>query len=264
MLQISLDKADLLIFNRLNLFFGLASVSTTDSIDEMRFQSRPEAIAEKLREWILSGVFKPGDRLVEQKLAARFGVGQPTLREALKELEIQGFVRKSPNKGTHVTQLTHTDFCQILEVRMALEILAIDRAASNMSDVTAQALEQMVDAMEKAANELDLAVFHKNDLMFHRKIWDLAGNEYLVLALERVVFCLFAFVLLQRSRDSSNEFLAAVQQHREILAGLRSGDPKTAREAFVRSTMKFWGEKHQVSISQSVEQRERSLPPLFR
>jgi DNA-binding GntR family transcriptional regulator len=64
-----------------------------------RAPSLPEAVADKLREAILSDRLRPGQRLVEHKLAARFGIGQPTLREALRELEAQGFVRKSQKRG---------------------------------------------------------------------------------------------------------------------------------------------------------------------
>ena len=77
-------------------------------------------------------------------------------------------------------------------------------------------------------------------------IWQLAGNEYLVAALERVVFSLFAFVLI---RQDQRQFLAAVRQHRDILAGLRSRDPARAREAFVRTTNGFWEECHQVKVT---------------
>jgi DNA-binding GntR family transcriptional regulator len=206
-------------------------------------------VAESLREAILAGTFKPGERLVEQKLAARFGVGQPTLREALKELEFQGFVRKSPNHGTHVTQLTPEEFCKILEVRMALEIVTIERAAVRLTDEVVTRLEGAVDDMAAAAASFDLATFHKSDLRFHREIWDLAGNEYLVTALERVAFGLFAFVLLQRPRQSGNEFLAAAEQHREILTGLRSRNPAIARDTFIRATNRFWSTQHHVCTS---------------
>ncbi len=240
-------------------------MTTTDPFTELQFRSRSDAVAEKLRDAILAGTLKPGDRLIEQKLAARFGVGQPTLREALKDLELQGFVRKSPNKGSHVTQMTHQDFCRILEVRMALEILAIDLAAPNMTDAALSALEKIVATLEASAAALDLATFHKHDLIFHRTIWDLAENEYLGTTLERVAFGLFAFVLLQRPPgQSGNEFLAAAEQHKEILAGLRSRDPDIAREAFVRSTLKFWGEQHQVSISRTVHRLDKAVSLIFR
>src|SRR5713226_6818269 len=111
---------------------GSVSADVEEQLSPMRFPSLPEAVAQKLRDAILAGKLKPGERLVEQKLAASFGIGQPTLREALKELEFQGFVRKSPKKGTYVTKLTADDFRKIQEVRMALEVVAIEKAAPRM------------------------------------------------------------------------------------------------------------------------------------
>src|SRR5881296_1234514 len=132
------------------------SAMADERLTPMRFPSLPEAVAEKLREAVLAGQLKPGERLVEQKLAASLGIGQPTLREALKELEFQGFVRKSPKKGTYVTQLTKEDFRQILEVRMTLEVLAIEHAARNMSKEAGQELEEIVRRMESSAQKFDL------------------------------------------------------------------------------------------------------------
>ena len=185
--------------------------------------------------------------------AAGFGIGQPTLREALKELEFQGFVRKSPKKGTYVTELTTEDFRKIQEVRMALEVVAIERAARNITDEGVRELEKLVSTMRTAAQKFNLATFHKSDLAFHRIVWDLTGNEYLGLALERVAFGLFAFVLLQRDSSASNEFIASAEQHAQIVAGLRTRDPKRAREAFVKSTTKFWNHYHRVNIERTEE-----------
>jgi len=219
----------------------------------VRFPSLPEAVAEKLREAVLAGQLKPGERLVEQKLAASLGIGQPTLREALKELEFQGFVRKSPKKGTYVTELTPEDFRKIQEVRMALEVVAIEQAAHNMTDEAVGEMEKLVTTMRTAAQKFDLAMFHKSDLRFHRVVWDLTGNEYLGLALERIAFGLFAFVLLQRDPSASNEFIASAEQHAQIVAGLRTRDPKRAREAFVKSTTKFWNQYHRVNLEPAGE-----------
>jgi DNA-binding GntR family transcriptional regulator len=214
------------------------------TIEAVQFQSLAEVAAQNLRNAIIDGKLKPGERLVEQKLATQLDIGQPTLREALKELEHQGFVRKLANKGTYVTKLSEDDCRKILQVRMVLEVLAIEQAAANVNDSAMQDLEATVKEMDIAARKLERNRFHKADLAFHRRIWQLTDNEYLVAALERVVFSLFAFVLLVQDRK---DFLAAVQQHREILEGLRSGDPKRAGETFMQSTNKFWKERHHFS-----------------
>jgi DNA-binding GntR family transcriptional regulator len=221
----------------------------------VHFRSIPETVAEALREGIIAGKLKSGERLVEQKLATELGIGQPTLREALKELEYQGFVRKIPNKGTYVTRLSKEDFGKILEVRMALETLVVERVARNMTAALGEELEEIVREMEAAARKFDLARFHKSDVAFHRKLWKSARNEYLEIALERVAFGLFAFVLLQRESESKTEFLAATDQHKQILEGLRSGDPEKARRAFEQSTEKFWKDYHQVEIDKDYRSR---------
>jgi DNA-binding GntR family transcriptional regulator len=106
------------------------------------FRSLPKAVAEQLQEEILSGLLKPGERLIEQKLAGELGIGQPTMREALKELENQGFVRKVPNKGTYVTNLSKDDLKNILEVRICLESAAIYHATANATEADFSGLEE--------------------------------------------------------------------------------------------------------------------------
>jgi DNA-binding GntR family transcriptional regulator len=222
------------------------------SQDAVRVPSVPAAVAGKLRAAILAGRLKSGERLIEQKLAARFGIGQPTLREALRELESQGFVRRSPKRGTYVTELTPEDYRKILEVRMALETLAIERAAPNVTREALADLGRYVNDLEAAAHIRDLARYHSSDMAFHQRIWELAENEFLSQALERVTFGLFAFVLLQPPTRNGAEFLEAVKQHKDILEGLRSGNPAVAREVFIRSTLKFWREQHHVKIGAAV------------
>src|SRR5213596_3845345 len=95
-----------------------AVISPPQGLRRLRSRSIPEEAAQLLRDAIIAGQLKPGERLVEQKLAGSLGIGQPTLREALKELEFQGFVRKAPKKGTYVTKVTLDDFRKIQEVRM--------------------------------------------------------------------------------------------------------------------------------------------------
>jgi DNA-binding GntR family transcriptional regulator len=214
-------------------------------VGPLSFRSLSQSAAEAVREAIISGKLKPGERLVEQKLAANLGIGQPTLREALKELEYQGFVRKIPHKGSYVTRLTREDFQKILEVRLTLESLAVSRAAERITEKTATQFKQIVDDMKAAAEAMDRSAFHRCDIAFHRKMWEVSDNEYLALALESIVFALFASVLFQQQRA---DFLAAAQQHRAMLLGLLSGDPALAVKAFQEQTIAFWKKRHQVEL----------------
>jgi DNA-binding GntR family transcriptional regulator len=213
----------------------------------VRNKSLPESVAEQIRDAILGGQLKPGERLIEQKLAALFGIGQPTLREALKELEYQGFVHKLPNRATYVTELSIPDMEKMFEVRMALETLAIEKAAGNLTTGALTELRRHLTGLDKAARRLDLSSFHQSDVAFHRVIWDLAGNEHLGSALDRVSFALFAFVLLKQ-RETRESYAASVKQHDRIVAGLATKDPVQACRIFQETTVGYWRDYRHLHI----------------
>jgi DNA-binding GntR family transcriptional regulator len=202
--------------------------------------SAPGAAAQSIRAGILAGRLKPGDRLIEQDVARSLGIGQPTVREALKELEYQGLVRKSPNRGTYVTKLTTTDYHKIAEIRNVLEAMAMEMAAPCLSSEAEAELRAMVDEMDAGVRESNVSRYYENDIAFHRRIWALTGNEYLAKALEGMVFQLFIFGFL--STGSTEGFRASIRQHRAILEGLCTRDGAEARRAFITETVRFWND----------------------
>jgi DNA-binding GntR family transcriptional regulator len=213
------------------------------TVQPVRFASLGDAVADRLRNAIIEGDIQPGERLVEQKLASDLETSQQTVRVALHQLGQQGFVRKIPHRGTYVTKLIASDFQKIQSVRLTLEVLAIEAAAVHMTASVARSLRGLVDEMATAVAVDDRSAFHRADLKFHSLIWDLAGNEYLKGALERLVVAMFAFVL---STQTKEDFVAAVQQHKEIVEGLCSRDPAEAGRSFLQATTKFWKEHHRV------------------
>ncbi len=217
-------------------------------------QTAPQAAAQALRESIISGELRGGDRIIEQKWAERLGIGQPTLREALHELEHQGLLRKTPQRGTYVAQLSPEDFRQIQEVRIPLEAIAVGKAAENFTPAADREFTTIVEAMAGAGvSEIDVKTFHESDVSFHRKIWELAGNQYLRTTLETIAFRLFVFSIVDRwpgNPKAMSERLAAVQEHLGILEGLRSGDKNTARKAFIKQTVQYWNAQYGLGINE--------------
>lgn len=218
-------------------------------------QSAPEAAAQAIRDAIIIGDLKPGERLIEQKWASQLGIGQPTFREALKELEYQGLVTKLPQRGTYVAQLSPSDYRLILEVRIPLEAIAIGRAARRLTTEVEEQLTRCIMKMaDTGGDEIDVQVFHDNDVAFHRNIWELADNEYLRTTLETVTFRLFVFSVVGRWPQAPNaraERAAAVQQHQGILEGLRTRDARAARRAFVRHTVHYWNTQYGLELGES-------------
>ena len=217
-------------------------------------QTAPQAAAQILREAILSGELKGGDRILEQHWAKRLGIGQPTLREAIRELEHQGLVRRTQQRGTYVTKLGLEDYQRILEVRIPLESLAVGTAATRLTDESEKDLVKLIRAMEGHGKNNSVGAFHDCDVLFHRTIWNLAGNEYLSEILETITFRLFVFSVVGRWPNTPNaakERQAAIRQHKSILEGIRMRDAKKARVAFVRSTVTYWNEQYGLSLNES-------------
>lgn len=222
-------------------------------VGNLAIQSAPQAAAQALREAIISGELKGGDRILEQKWSVQLGIGQPTLREALRELEQQGLLRKLPQRGTYVAQLSPEDYRRILEVRIPLEAIAIARAAVRLTDEAEHELADLVIGMAGTGKEVDVRSFHDCDVLFHRKIWELADNEYLQETLEKITFRLFVFSVVGRWPDTPNalsERLAAVQQHMAILEGLRSRDAFKARTTFARQTIRYWNTQYGLELNE--------------
>ncbi len=220
-------------------------------VKRIKIQSAPQAAAEAIREAITVGALKPGQRLIEQKLAASLGIGQPTLREALKELEHQGFVRKIPQRGTYITTFDKKDCRELLEVRMRLELLAIERAARKMTPEVQEELTKLVEGMRIAAEKFDLPRFRTCDAEFHRKIAALADNRRLAKALDGIMSQLLVYGTIGRKPDSRKELVAGAAQHKQILVGLATGKPSEACRAFVTQMLKHWNENYQLGLQEN-------------
>jgi DNA-binding GntR family transcriptional regulator len=220
----------------------------------LKLVTAPQAAAQAIRESIIAGELRSGDRIVEQKWATRLGIGQPTLREALHELEHQGLLYKQPQRGTYVATLDSEDYRLIQEVRIPLEAIAVGKAATNFSREADQELTNFVSEMAGGGlNDMDVRAFHDCDVSFHRKIWELAGNKYLKDALEAISFRLFVFSIVGRwpgNPGAAGERLSAAQQHLRILEGIRTRDPVVARQVFVHETVQYWNTQYGLAISE--------------
>jgi DNA-binding GntR family transcriptional regulator len=227
----------------------------TDGSRHLRIQTAPEAAAQAIRESIISGELRGGDRIIEQRWAERLGIGQPTLREALHELEHQGLLRKLQQRGTYVAQLSPDDFRLIQEVRIPMEAIAVGKAAENFTPAADAEFSAIVEKMAGSGiSEVDVKSFHESDVAFHRKIWELAGNSFLQNALETITFRLFVFSIVDRwsgNPKAVSERLAAVQEHLAILDGLRSRNKTIARQAYIKQTIEYWNNQYGLGLEES-------------
>lgn len=200
--------------------------------------SKRDQVVRAMKEAILTGTIEPGASIVESKIAQQLGAGVPLIREALIELEHQGFVQRTPYKGTTITKLSPADVRRIFALRIELEAIAIEWAKHNATESDIDSLRQEIAKMERAAQALDLPQFYDGDLAFHRKIWRLSGNPYLVDALERLVVPLFAFFVMKTSRQQAS-YVESACMHKKIVDAIPSKTAVELRELF-RESLVNW------------------------
>jgi DNA-binding GntR family transcriptional regulator len=204
--------------------------------------SLKDQVLNAIRDAILRGNLSPRERITETRLSKQMRVGQNVVREALQELEFQGFVERVPNKGTSVTNFSREDTRQIYELRMELEgfaaQLARERGRPDAEDVTQ--LEQALRGMQAGADAGDFWHFSRSDLEFHQIIWRMSENRYVEKALRTVAAPQFSYVLIRSFRHTRLDLAAITQEHREILRVLMTADPGSCRQFMAKKVANFW------------------------
>ena len=137
-----------------------------------------EQVKELILERILDGTYRPGDRLVETRIATELGTSQAPVREALRDLELLRFVESEPFRGARVREVSQEELIEIYPVRAAIEEVAAREAATRL-DGDVEALAAELEAMHRAADEKDLHAQVDHDVAFHRLIVEASENRLL-------------------------------------------------------------------------------------
>jgi DNA-binding GntR family transcriptional regulator len=186
-------------------------------------------LAQRLRESMLSGKYRPGDRLNESMIAREFGVSRIPVREALLQLQESGFVSNHRGKGMFVTLLSEEDTQMINSVRLVLETEAFKLARARITPETANALMNLVDRMEARKGEpAELAAM---DFEFHRTVWGVSGNPYLVRTLEALTTVLFAHKTFEHVSSELHQW--RLNHHRALLDVILNPTPQDIRGALL-------------------------------
>jgi len=229
------------------------------SARSMDHGQRRKVIVEELLTDIVQGRLRSGERLVIQSLAARFGVSQSPIREALVALEGVGVLDVEPNRGAVVRRLTETDVKEISQVRQALECTAVRLACGH---IDLDELCELAEAFEAAAG-CDLHASVRNghaaarrkaidrarglDNRLHDLIAESCGNGFLIKELARlkILFRGFRDLAWQRPAASRNlqRYAEEAHEHLAIVRALIANDARAASKAMsvhIRSGSKYW------------------------
>jgi DNA-binding GntR family transcriptional regulator len=190
--------------------------------------TRSSAVAEELRRLILSGELPLGSRLRQAELAARFGVSTTPVREAFTALAKEGLVRQDAQRGAVVFTPTVADVQENYEIRLALEPLATELAASNITDAELAHLDGIVAKMRDTEHGL---AYQPLNRAFHFTIYASARRQRLLEIIESLRDVFEAYVALDVTARPDPIYDDAVQQQHEAIAeAMHARAPKRARK----------------------------------
>ena len=182
-----------------------------------------------LREAILKGDLKPGERLMELQLASKLGVSRTPIREAIRMLEQEGLAVTTPRKGAEVAKMTLKDMEDVLEIRDALDELAVRIACQKISDEQLKQLEDMKELFEKSTQTGNVKKIAEADVTFHDVIYEATGNPKLVTLLNNLREQVYRY-RVEYIKDPKN-YPTLIAEHEAILESLKNRDVKNAVEA---------------------------------
>jgi DNA-binding GntR family transcriptional regulator len=184
-----------------------------------------------LREAIISGQLKPGQPLVQSRLAAQFGVSRAPLREALNRLEEEGFVKTIPYKGSAVAPLTHKDVDEIRSLRKMLEEFAGQLIISQLRQDQLDEIETIYQRMQDAADSGDIDAVDREDLALHEKICELSSHSLLIEVWNRYANQ-FRRVLTFTNRVN-HDLRLIVDMHDPLINAFRARDREALRDFYL-------------------------------
>ena len=198
-----------------------------------------EQIKQVLLDQIIAGEIKPGERLVESRIAAQMQTSQAPVRDAIRELGMTGIVEMRRNKGAIVRAFDREELAQIYAVRAELEGMAVELAAQQQAATVGAELMALCDQMEAATGTGKVTQFVKLNNAFHRAIVVASGNGPLVEIWDRLDIQSRTAINVTRSEP---DFDSVHADHRAIAKAVSRGQASAARQTLSEHARKVAGD----------------------
>ncbi len=187
-----------------------------------------EVIFNTIREAIISGELKPGERLMEVQLAEKMGVSRTPVREAIRKLELEGLVEMIPRKGAHVAEVSVKDIMDVLELRSTLDGLATELAAERITDDEIKELKHIYSQFVSYVEKDNLPGIVKKDVEFHDVIYRSSRNDRLITIVSNLREQIQRFRVIYLKGYSNPREIA--NEHSEIIEAISTKNRELAKQ----------------------------------
>ncbi|CAN7627107.1 GntR family transcriptional regulator [Caballeronia sp. dw_19] len=202
----------------------------------MTFWTKLDQVAERLRERIISGEYKRGDKLKQADIAAELGVSITPVREALKVLEMEGFVVSVPHKGLSVPEIEPERAREIFELRVMLERSLTEKALARITKEEIAEIRTLHRELTALVKAREVYPVRAANVRFHFRLYEIADCPQ-TLQFVRVLWAKYPFNFHD---DQAVRFKQLLQEHGEIIRALESGDKKVALAAMINHIESGW------------------------
>lgn len=188
-----------------------------------------DVVFHTLRQAILTGELKPGERLMEIHLANKLGVSRTPIREAIHMLELEGLVIMIPRRGAEVAQITEKSMNDVLEVRRTLDALCAELACKRITEEELERLDEACTQFEKAVATGDIKEIAQADVTLHDIIVRATGNERLIGLVNNLSEQMYRYRFEYIKDIDQHQTL--ISEHRIIYQSIKDKDVETASKA---------------------------------
>ena len=191
-----------------------------------------DVVFNTLRQAILRGELKPGERLMEIQLANKLGVSRTPIREAIRKLELEGLVLMIPRKGAEVAEITEKSLRDVLEVRRALEELSVQLACEKITKEEIRELERVAKEFQQVVKSSDITEIAEVDVRFHDIIYTATDNQKLIQLLNNLREQMYRYRVEYLKRDGV--FPQLIAEHEAIIRHIENNEKEKATEVMCR------------------------------
>ena len=191
-----------------------------------------DVVFNTLRQAILRGELKPGERLMEIQLANKLGVSRTPIREAIRKLELEGLVLMIPRKGDEVAEITEKSLRDVLEVRRALEELSVQLACEKITKEEIRELERVAKEFQQVVKSSDITEIAEVDVRFHDIIYTATDNQKLIQLLNNLREQMYRYRVEYLKRDGV--FPQLIAEHEAIIRHIENNEKEKATEVMCR------------------------------
>lgn len=193
------------------------------------YQPLRDMVFDVLMNAIMQGQLSPGERLLEVQLADEMGVSRTPVREAIRRLELEGFVVMVPRKGAYVAGLSVDDVESVYEIRTALETLAVRLAAQRMEAEDYRQLDELAEQMKATWQERNVEQWVALDARFHELLYTFSRNERLVQMMSNIMEQLSRYRIISLANVEVRQ--NSLAEHQKVIEALKRRDSEQAAAA---------------------------------